>query len=436
MPAKKSNKIFSILIGLVALLLVLAVTGVSLGWFGKNKPIEVDMAKAKTSVIVEKVSASGSIQPVIEVKISPDVPGEIIELNVEEGDSVVKEQLLIRIRPDNLKSILERAHANLNQQKANQAEASARLSKSEAQYYRTELEFQRQEKLYQQKVISVSDYELSEANYKVAQNDLESVRQSVKAAKFIVASAQASVNEAQENVRLTKVEAPMSGIISKLSVELGERVVGTQQMAGTEMLRIADLNRMEVRVNVNENDIIRVSLGDTAEIDVDAYAYLKTKFLGVVTAIANTANDKLSEDAVTEFEVKILIMNSSFQDLLHQGQRTPFRPGMTASVEIITDRKENVLAVPLSAVTIRVIESPDQERKETGNDEETEVVFIAQEGIAKISAVTTGISDFQNIEITSGLNEGDQIITGPFQVVSKKLKDGSPVSEKKKRERN
>jgi len=236
-----------------------------------------------------------------------------------------------------------------------------------------------------------------------------------------------AVNEAQENVRLTKAEAPMSGIISKLSVELGERVVGTQQMAGTEMLRIADLSRMEVRVNVNENDIIRVSLGDTAEIDVDSYAYLKKKFLGTVTAIANTANDKLSEDAVTEFEVKILILNSSIQDLLEQGNRAPFRPGMTASVEIITDRKDKVLIVPLSSVTTRAQESEDQDIERIGEDEEIEVVFVEEDGKAKIRPVATGISDFQNIEIVSGLSEGDKIIAGPFQVVSKKLEDGSPV---------
>jgi HlyD family secretion protein len=282
-------------------------------------------------------------------------------------------------------------------------------------------------------------------------NDLKSAKQSLEASKFIVRSSEATVREARENVRLTNVAAPMDGIVSKLSVKKGERVLGTAQMQGTEMLRIADLSKMEVRVNVNENDIVRVHIGDTAMIDVDAYANDGKQFKGVVTNIANTAKDKLSADAITEFEVRILILNSSYSDLVANGNRYPFRPGMTASVEIRTNLKIGVLSVPLAAVTTRdADEKKNDDSKQGGpsNNQQTSgqqkpaekkkedkvVVFLHDKGVAKMIEVKTGISDYDNIEILSGLGDSSEVVTGPFLVVSKRLKDGDRIrlAEKKK----
>lgn len=443
---RKSNKVLYILIGLVVVLVIFAVVGKSAGWIGKSKEIEVEVGEASIERIIETVSASGMVQPVYEVKISPDVPGEIIELNIEEGDSVARNTVLLKIRPDIYQSSLERVKANMNQQKANLADARARVARAEAQLIRAESEFKRNKDLKDENVISDSDFEISEANYKVAVNDLVSAQESEKASRYIVASAQATVKEAEENLRFTTIRAPISGIVSKLDVELGERVVGTAQMAGTEMLRIADLTKMEARVDVNENDIIRVSVGDTAEIDVDSYSHTEKKFKGIVTNIANTANDKTSPDAVTEFEVRIRILNESYKDLIeNQGSGSPFRPGMTASVDITTEVKDNILTIPLASVTTR---NPNEEKKEGDDDDEekeedadagqdankkdesVEVVFVFDEGKAKMVEVETGISDFENIEILKGIEEGDKIIKGPFIAVSKRLKDGDLTVEK------
>ncbi len=447
---KRSNKTIYILVGLVVVLLIVALVGKSQGWVGKTKETEVNMAEAKKVEIVEKVSATGAVQPEIEIKLSPDVSGEIIELNVEEGDSVKFGTLLVKIRPDNLESALKRTKASLNQQKANLANAKASLSKAEATFKRAELEYDRQKTLFEKKVISKSDWELAEANFVAAQNDRKSASENVRASEFIVQSSLATVSEAAENLRLTNVYAPASGTISKLSVEKGERVVGSNMMSGTELLRIADLTKMEVRVDVNENDIIRVSIGDTATIDVDAYSHMDKEFKGIVTSIANTANDKVSADAVTEFEVKIRILNSSFQDLVKERNiKTPFRPGMTASVDIITESRNDVLSVPLSAVTTRdmnKLKKGKGKRKSGagGNDKDNasekedikEVVFISEEGVAKMVEVKTGISDFDNIEVLEGVSEGDQIISGPFLLVSKKIEEGDKVKSKKDRNKD
>lgn len=436
---KKSNKTLYILLGVVVILIVVAVVGKSAGFIGKKKELEVTFSEAKETTIVEKVSASGMIQPVNEVNISPDVSGEIIELNVEEGDSVIAGTLLAKIRPDNFINALQRAEANLNQVKANLASSKASLARSEANYIRLKEEYDRNKKLWDEKVISEAAWQLAENNYKVSQNDLESSKQNVEAAKYIVISASATVEDAKENLRLTSVYAPVSGTISKLDVEQGERVVGTQQFSGTEMLRIADLNKMEVRVDVNENDIIRISDGDTAIIDVDSYSFMEKQFKGVVTQIASTANPKVSPDAVTEFEVRIRILNSSFADLRKEGNTTPFRPGMTASVDVITERKSDILTVPLAAVTTRnagdipkdtlAMEGDAGSANEEDFDEEEkkEVVFVNREGIAKVIKVKTGISDYDNIEILEGIKPGDQVVSGPFLVVSRRLKDGDAI---------
>lgn len=434
---KKRNPITIILIVVGVIILFLFIASKA-GWIGGEDAIPVTLAKAERRTIVERVTASGTIQPETEVKISPEVPGEIIELNVKEGDSVNQGQLLVKIRPDNFESAVSRASATLNQQRANLAQAEARAASAQAQLLQAEAAYQRNKDLYEQKVISDADFEVAESNYQVAQQELKSAQEAVAAARFAVQSAQASVREAQENLSLTNIYAPANGTVSKLSVEKGERVVGTSQMAGTEMLRIANLNRMEVRVNVNENDVIRVSLGDTAMVDVDAYSYLNKEFKGTVTAIANTANEKVTPEAVTEFEVRIRLLSTSYQDLIEQRGRYPFRPGMTASVDIITQTKEDVLSVPLAAVTTRPREGQDTTRTFGQEESLAEVVFKKSGETVAQAEVTTGISDYENIEILSGLQAGDEIVSGPYIAVSKQLKDGSKVvvTEGRGRRRN
>ena len=443
----KSTKLIYYLAGAAILLIAVAMIGKSKGWFGNKKPTEVVFAKVERRTITEKVGASGDIQPEVEVSISPEVPGEIIELTISEGDTVTMGQLLVKIRPDNFISALERANANYNQQKANLADARARLARSEAQYIRAELEYNRNMQLFEQQVISTADYELAVANFKIAQQDLESARQNAIAAEYVVKSAQASVDEAKENLRRTSISAPMSGTVSLLNVELGERVVGTSQMAGTELLRIADLSLMEVRVDVNENDIIRIQKSDTATIEVDSYASMDKTFAGVVTEIANTANNKVSDDAVTEFEVRIRILRSSYEDLIKEKKLiNPFKPGMTASVEIITQTRENVLAVPLAAVATRSARQLEEDAKEYDEEEEEseddpndqrqtaadrelfEVVFVHDSEKARLVKVKTGISDYEHIEIREGLSEGQEIVSGPYVAVSRRLRDGEAVT--------
>jgi HlyD family secretion protein len=440
---KKSNKLVYWLIGSVVFIILFLVVGKSAGWIGKPNEIEVEFAKATRVSIVEKVSASGTIQPVTEVKIAPEVSGEIIDLLVEEGDSVSKGQNLVRIRPDTWESQLERAEAGLSQQYANLEQSKASYARAQAQFVRSKAEYERQEKLHKENVISESEWELAKQNFEVAKNDVASAQKGVDAAGHVIRSTQASLKEARENFRKTTVEAPMTGVVSKLIVRKGERVVGTATMAGTEMLRIADLNKMEVRVNVNENDIVRVHLGDTAIIDVDAYANQNKEFKGIVTLIANTAKDKVSADAITEFEVRILMLSSSYHDLVKAGNRFPFRPGMTASVEILTTRKDNVLSVPLAAVTTRNDESEKQQdgppaENVQNNDaakapkkEDKTIVFVVDNGVAKKVVVHTGISDYDNIEILSGLSDSSVVVKGPFLAVSKRLKEGDKVRETK-----
>jgi HlyD family secretion protein len=456
--AKNSSKKLLITLGIVAV----ALTGGAFiakqaGWIGKVPVTEVVFAKSKRVDIIEKVSASGKVQPVVEVKISPDVSGEIIALNVKEGDSVRKGQLLLKIRPDNYESSLDQAKASVNNNKAIYSQSKAALAQSEARLMRVKLAFERNDKLHNDKVISDADFEQFRADYAVAKQDLEAARANTEAARFSVQSTEATLRNATENLRKTQIYAPENGTVSLLNVEQGERVVGTSQMAGTEILRIADLNNMEVRVNVNENDIVRVALNDTVIIDVDAFTSLNKKFKGLVTSIANTANGAASSsasssstDAVTEFEVKIKILPESYQDLIDKKTKlSPFRPGMTASVEIITNRKDNVLSVPIAAVTTRDPNAkpegnndsgkggppnsnatPTEEKKPGLKSAPKEVVFVHNAGKVTMKEVKTGISDFENIQIISGLKEGDEIVSGPFLTVSKQLKDGDPVAVK------
>ncbi|GAB3940504.1 efflux RND transporter periplasmic adaptor subunit [Spirosoma harenae] len=454
---KKSNRIWWILGGLIILIVGGLVAAKQAGLIGKPTSVEVDFATVKRTNITERVSASGRVQPQVEVKISPDVSGEIIGLYVNEGDPVKAGQLLCRIRPDNYESMMARAKATVNQSRAQLEQSKASVAQSSARLIRSKADYERNRKLFADKVISSADLETSEANYNVAQQEVEAAKANVRAAQFNIQSAEANLRDASENLRKTTIYCPVNGTVSKLNIELGERVVGTSQMAGTEIMRIANLQNMEVRVNVNENDIVRVNLGDTADIEVDSYTTAGRKFKGVVYEIANTANGlasssgasaaaSASSDAVTEFEVKVKILNNSYADLLAEKDKKgyPFKPGMTASVEIITDRKANVLAVPIAAVTTRGADSTaidTAELKDNSNgtvqekpssqtekkDKVKEIVFVNVGGKAKLREVKTGISDFENIEILSGLQSGEQIISGPFIAVSKKLKNDQLV---------
>lgn len=456
MAKKSSNKIWWILGGVVVLLGGGLAIAKQQGLIGKEPSTEVEFTKAKKADIIERVSASGKIQPEIEVKLSPDVSGEIVGLYVNEGDSVRAGQLLLKIRPDNYESLLSRAEAQVNSSKASVEQAKSGQSQSESRLLKAKIDYDRNKKLHDDKVISDADFDQFNSQYLVAKQDVESAKANVQAAVFNVKSTEAALKEARANLTKTTIYAPQSGTVSKLNVELGERVVGTSQMAGTELLRIANLNKMEVRVNVNENDITRVSMNDTVIIDVDSYSASGRKFKGIVYEIASSANGlgssaaaaAVSSDAVTEFEVKIRILRSSYSDLIVGKRSYPLKPGMTASVEIITNRKMGVLSVPLATVTTRdPTMKPEGDKKEGEEDNQEpekvikkdkikEVVFVMdKDSKAKLREVKTGISDFENIEILSGLKEGETIISGPYITVSKKLKEGELVMKKKVEEK-
>ncbi len=447
MARKSSNTIWWGIGGLVVLIVGGLLLAKQMGWIGKEKPTEVDFSKVSRTDIVEKVSASGKIQPEVEVRLSPDVSGEITELHVAEGDSVVKGQILLKIRPDNYESQMARSRAVVDANKASMEQAKASLAQAEARLVRLKANYERSKKLYDDKVIATSEFEQVSADYEVGQKDIEAANANIQAAMYNVRGAEASMRDAAENLRKTTIFAPVSGIVSLLKVEVGERVVGTTQMAGTEMMRIANMEAMEVRVNVNENDIVRVSVGDTTEIDVDAYSSTGQKFLGVVREIANTANGLINAttttttttDGVTEFEVRIRILNESYADISRRGAKVayPFKPGMTASVEIITEKKSRVLSVPIAAVTTRdslAAGEADQNAENAAQKPKSnvvnEIVFVNKEGKAAVKQVTTGISDFENIEIIAGLAEGEEVISGPFIAVSKRLKSGDAIVSK------
>ncbi|NVK05272.1 MAG: efflux RND transporter periplasmic adaptor subunit [Flavobacteriia bacterium] len=406
---KKST--WYIIIGVVVL--------IGIGFATKNREsssLKVEVGKVELRTIVETVSASGKIQPEVEVKLSPEVSGEIIALPVEEGQYVEEGDLLVSINPDLYTAAVRRSEAALNS-------ARAGLSQAEAQLVEAQKVYQRSQTLFNQNVISQQEWDAAQRAFRVSELAVES-------GEYQVESARATLREAQDNLKRTTIVAPVSGTISALNVELGERVVGTAQMAGTELMRIANLNNMEVLVEVNENDIVKVGLNDTAVIEVDAY--LGQKFTGVVTEIANSAKiEGMSADQVTNFEVKVRILNSSSEDVGSQ----PFRPGMTASVDIRTNRRENVVTVPIEAVTVRDdtvkvsarerIERAEQERDE--DKDPYEVVFAEENGKAKLIVVKTGIQDENYIEVLSGLSEGQVIIRGPYNVVKNDLEPDEEV---------
>ena len=424
----KNKKVLPYAIGIVVVAVVLMIVGKKAGWFGNDYSISVATTVVESKTITELITANGKIQPETEVKISPDVSGEIIELYVEEGDEVVKGDPLCVIKPDMYVSALNRSEASLNSAKARQAQA-------EAQLIERELAYSRAKQLYEQDAIPIAEFESAQAAYKVAQSE-------VRAAEFSVKSAEASVAEAEEQLTKTRIFAPISGTISALNVEKGERVVGTSMMTGTEMMVVADLEKMEVQVEVNENDIVKVAKNDTALIEVDAY--LNRKFKGVVTEIANSANvTGTSTDQVTNFDVKVFLLKESYEDLIDQmtGNFYPFRPGMSATVDIQTETRENVISVPIQAVTTRVkkegggTEEVKNEEEEVNEEEEEsvereelqEVVFIVKDGRARKTEVTTGIQDNDYIEIIEGVSPGDEIIFAPYNAINKTLKDSMLV---------
>ena len=400
----------------VILLIIILIIGKKAGWFGEeNSAINVETQKVIPTTIIQKVSATGKIQPELEIKISSEVSGEIIELPVKEGQMVKKGNLLVHINPDIYQSVVKRSAASLETVRASLQQSSATLKEAEESYKRNKV-------LFDKGVISKSDWDKAVSAYEVAKASRESAR-------FNVQSAMASVSEAQDNLKKTIIYSPTDGTISKLSVELGERVVGTMQMTGTEIMRVANLHNMEVEVDVNENDIVKISVGDSVNVEVDAY--LKRVFKGTVTNIANTANTTTSADQVTNFKVKIHIEEASYKDLSESKPvgYSPFRPGMTATVDIITQTKKDAVAVPISAIIVKKKSEIDPKTPKEEADKKQEAVFVLKDGKAELRAVTTGIQDNVNIEILSGVAKDEEIITGPYNVISKTLKNNEKVNE-------
>lgn len=430
----KQKKLLPYLLGLVVVVIILLVVGKKQGWFGSDFTIDVATQKVESKTITEFITANGKIQPETEVKISPDVAGEIVELYVVEGDEVEKGKLLCVIKPEVYVSAVRRAEAGLNSSKA-------RLAQAKAQMIERELSYKRSKELYDKGTIAVAEFESAEAAFKVAQSE-------VQAAEYAVRSAEASLSEAEEQLTKTKIYAPISGTISALNVEKGERVVGTSMMSGTDMMTVADLEKMEVQVEVNENDIVKVMKYDTALVEVDAY--LSRKFKGIVTEIANSANTTgTTADQVTNFDVKVLLLKDSYVDLIDasQGNRYPFRPGMSATVDILTETRNGVISVPISAVTTRIkkedgsteevkdeAENESEETETLEREEKQEVVFVLNGDRVKKVQVETGIQDNASIEILKGVKEGDEVVTAPYNAINRTLKDSMLVNVVKEEE--
>ncbi|MCO4291830.1 efflux RND transporter periplasmic adaptor subunit [Solitalea sp. MAHUQ-68] len=441
---KKSNKMLWYLLSAVALLIIVAFVGKKQGWIGGKDEVEVSVEPVSKLTIVETVSASGKIQPEVEVKLSPEVSGELVEIYVKEGDRVKKGQLLCKIRPDFYASDYSRSEAMVNEVKANMANSQAQLASAEATFKNAEASYNRNQKLFQDKVISQSEYDAALAQYEQAKQSVSAAKQSVQAARYNVASTQASLEQSGVNLAKTTIYSPIDGIVSLLSVKKGERVLGTAQMQGTEIMRIADLKSMEAVVDVNENDINRISLNDTADIEVDAF--LGKKFKGVVTSIANsasTASSTATTDQVTNFQVKVHLIPSSYEQLLKGSAESPFRPGLSSTVDVHTEKSTNALSVPIQSVTTREPEKKDDKDKgpqskeddkkaDKSMDQVQPLVFVMRNGVAQSVNVTTGIQNDSFIEIKSGLKAGDQVITGPYLAVSKTLKSGDKVKKVEK----
>lgn len=427
----KKKKIWIIIA--ILLVVVLIIFAVNKG--NTNRGLAVSVEEVKYGDIIETVSANGKIQPAQDVIISPYISGEVVELYVKEGEEVQTGDLLAKIDPEIYVTAYERAEANLNSQQANLANAKARLAQTEASYQNTKISYERNKSLWEQDVISDAEFDGAKANYEVAKAEVEAAKQTVASAQYSIKSAKATLREAKENLTKTTVSSPNSGTVSKLNVEKGERVAGASQFsAGTEIMRIANLQNMEVNVEVNENDIVRVSLFDTCTIEVDAY--LNEEFLGVVTEIATSANTVgVSAEQVTNFDVKIMVLPQSYASLIPEDNPnySPLRPGMSATVEIRTEYAKDIMLIPISAVTTRADTAVTNNRTATENDDNDkkkdffEVVFVYDEGFAKMAKVEIGIQDNTNIEIKGGIEDGQEVVTGPYSLVSKSLKDGDEL---------
>ncbi len=428
-------------------IVVLGVVGLAIarkkGLIGDGEGTKVTSEKVEKRTITETVSANGKIQPEAEVKISPDVSGEVVDLLVREGDEVKAGDLLAKIDPKIYASNYDRMLAGLNTQKANLSNARARLAQVQAQFINAKSSFERSERLFNEKAIAAAEFESARSTYEVARAEVTAAEESIKAAEYSVKSAEASVKEAGENLYKTSIYAPVSGTISRLNVEKGERVAGASQFSsGTEILRIANLAVMEVIVSVNENDIVRVAISDTAIIEVDSY--LNEKFKGIVTEIATSANvSGISADQVTNFDVKIRMLPESYSNLKVKGQpaASPFRPGMSATVDIRTESAYRVLSIPIQAVTTRqdtTASGKKSAEKKPGSNPESgqitatdapqqEIVFVVSEGKAVRRNIKTGIQDNAYIQILEGLDVGEEVVTGPYRAVSRSLNDGDAI---------
>ncbi len=439
----KNKKVRYILIGVVALIILLVIAK-RFGLISNEKAVPVTVEEVQLRDITETVTANGKIKPESEVIINPDASGEIVDILVKEGEEVKKGQLLAKINPEMYVSNYERMVANLNSQKATLANSKARLAQVEAQFITAEASFNRNKKLWEQKIISDSEWETITSQFKVAKAEVDAAKQSVIAAEFAIKSAEATLKEASDNLTRTSVFAPIDGTVSSLTKEKGERVAGASQFsAGTELMRIANLNLMEVRVNVNENDVIKIKLNDTALVEVDAYH--NQKFKGIVTSISNSAvvgiTGSLSADQVTNFEVKIRILPESYAHLIDPSRPniSPFRPGMSATVDIITKSSKNVVSIPIQSVTTREGNGKDKKigntstaNSKTPDAKKTEIneyVFIFDNDKAVLRKIKTGVQDNMHIEIIEGLKVGDIIISGPFSAIAKDLKDGDKVKK-------
>jgi len=419
----------------------------------KPKGEEVTTEEVKKRTIAETVSASGKVFPETEIKISSDVSGEIVKLLVEEGDSVVMGQVLAKIDPDTYVSEVERGEAGLNSAKSQMSMSEAQIQSSMAQREQIMAQMENAKNIHNRNiqlkedgVISQVEFDQSysnlkglEANLRASDASIKSAEKSKEGSMYAVKSSEAVLKQLRTSLNRTTIKAPANGIVSSLSVEQGERVVGTIQMAGTEMMRIANLNAMEVQVDVSENDILKVSLGDKVDIEVDAY--LGTKFKGNITEIANSASNitslgsvSLNTDQVTNFIVKIRIDSESYSTL---GAKYPFRPGMSASVDIYTNTMDGQLSIPIQAVTTRESEKDEDNEEGTSSskDEFDEVVFVKSADTVRVVKVMTGIQDDEYIAISSGLEEGDEIVTGPYSAISKKLEEGDVVRIKEEEDK-
>lgn len=421
-------RLIKILGAIIVVLIIIVLIGKNKGWFGGNSGIPVFTDTVQKRNIVETVTASGKIYPVKEVKISAEISGEIVDLNVQEGDKVKEGELLMRINPDIYQSQVAQAQAAVDNAKANLATAKARVLQTKMALDNQKLSFNRSKQLHDQKVISDQDFETAQLTYNNAQADYDVAQETETGAEYSIKSAEATLDQMKESLDKTSIFAPTSGTVFQLSKKKGEKVLGTIQMTGDDLMHIADLNNMEVQVDVSENDVIRINVGDTADVEVDAY--LNRKFKGVVTQIANSAGtgtDALSQatQQATNFKVKVYLLPSSYEDLKSKDStrnKYPFYPGMSATAEIKTKTKNNVLSIPIQAVTTQ----EDTTHREAGKQVH-EIVFTDAGGKAKPITVETGIQDADYIEITKGLDDGQTIISGPYNTITNILKEGDKI---------